>query len=112
MGEFHRDIAAAGNDDAARQVFEMVGSNVHMTIHPKIQEEVRKAEAGGGIKRESSIDKPVDPDSLARVAKALPEFSHAYEPEGLNPGRFDTFGATVMTLDGFDRTGWQKLRTL
>ena len=54
----------------------------------------------------------VDTDLMARVAKALPEFTQAFEPEGLKPEAFDAYGATVMTLDGFDKTGWQKLYTL
>ena len=97
---------------APRQVAGLVGAVAHMTIHPKIQAAVIKAEAEGTIKRRIAIDDPVDPDALARVAKALPEFKLAYEPEGLRPEEFDAFGATVMTLDGFDKTGWQKLRTL
>ncbi|WHH58799.1 transaldolase family protein [Petroclostridium sp. X23] len=96
----------------ARHVSEMVGSNVVMTIHPKYQEAVKKAEEEGTIRREISIDKPVDADALERVSKALPEFTLAYEPDGLAVKDFDTFGATVMTLEGFDVTGWQKLLTL
>ncbi|HCM28254.1 MAG: hypothetical protein A2Z99_01790 [Treponema sp. GWB1_62_6] len=95
-----------------RQVSEMVGSAVHMTIHPKIQADVIKAEAEGTIKRRIAIDDPVDADSLERVARALPEFGLAYSPDGLAPAEFDAYGGTVMTLDGFDKTGWQKLRTL
>lgn len=97
---------------APRQVTEMAGAAVHMTIHPKIQDEINKADAAGSLVRALRIDDPVDPDSLARVAKALPEFLPAYEPDGMKPGEFDTYGGTLMTLDGFDKTGWQKLYTL
>jgi hypothetical protein len=83
-----------------------------MTIHPKIQEEIRKADAEGSIQRSISIDEPVDAGSLERVAKALPEFIPAYEVDGLAAQDFDAYGATIMTLDGFDKTGWQKLYTL
>ena len=95
-----------------RQVSGMIGAAVHMTIHPKIQEEVMKADTEGTIKRRMAIDDPVDTDSIARVARALPEFNQAFDPEGLRPEEFDTFGATVMTLDAFDKTGWQKLYPL
>jgi transaldolase len=97
---------------APRQVADLVGAVAHMTIHPKIQAAIVKAEAEGSIKRRVAIDDPVDADAVARVAKALPEFALAYEPDGLRPEDFDAFGATVMTLDGFDKTGWQKLQAL
>jgi transaldolase len=97
---------------APRQVAELVGAEAHMTIHPKIQAAIAKADAEGSIKRRIAIDDPVDADAVARVAKALPEFALAYAPDGLRPEDFDTFGATVMTLDGFDKSGWQKLQAL
>ena len=95
-----------------RQVSGMVGALAHMTIHPKIQDEVIKADAAGSIQRRIAIDDPIDTDLMARVARALPEFTQAFEPDGLKPDAFDAYGATVMTLDGFDKTGWQKLYTL
>jgi transaldolase len=96
----------------ARQVAELVGGVMHMSIHPKIQALVVKADAESAIKRRVAIDDPVDLDAVARVAKALPEFVLAYEPDGLQPEEFDAFGATARTLDSFDKTGWQKLLTL
>lgn len=95
-----------------RQVAELVGSKVVMTIHPDWQRAVAQAAERGEVQRQIAIDNPVDPNAIARVAAALPEFVQAYEPEGLTLSAFDTFGATVMTLTGFDVTGWQKLRTL
>ncbi len=50
--------------------------------------------------------------AIARVRAALPEFSQAYEPDGLTPDEFDEYGAVKMTLDAFDREGWQKLISL
>ena len=97
---------------APRQVTELAGATVHMTIHPKIQDAIIKAEAEGVIQRKMAIDDPVDMEAVNRVATALPEFAQAYDPEGIRPQDFDAFGATIMTLDGFDKTGWQKLYTL
>jgi transaldolase len=97
---------------APRQVADLVGAVAHMTIHPKIQAAIVKAEAEGVIQRRISIDDPVDGDAVARVARALPEFVLAYEPDGLRQEDFGSFGGTVMTLDGFDKTGWQQLRKL
>ena len=97
---------------APRQVSELAGAVAHMTIHPKIQEEIIAADAAGTIQRRIAIDDPVDMDAVGRVARALPEFQCAFDPQGLKPEEFDAYGATVMTLDGFDKTGWQKLYTL
>jgi transaldolase len=95
-----------------RQVERMAGANVIMTIHPKIQDDLIRADAQGEASRGIMIDEPVDPEAISRVLQALPEFERAYEPNGLTPEEFDDFGATVMTLNGFDVTGWQKLREL
>ncbi len=97
----------------ARQVSELVGSDVVMTIHPSIQEIVAKADSAGAIERDpDAIEDEIDHDAVARVLSALPEFAHAYEPDALEPARFGSYGATAMTLASFDATGWQKLRTL
>lgn len=94
------------------QVAGLCGAHVHMTIHPKVQKQVIEAEQTGQLQRRPGIDDPVDAAIIERVSQALPEFARAYDPQGLKPEEFDTFGATAMTLDGFDKTGWQKLLTL
>ncbi len=94
------------------QVAGLSGADVVMTIHPGYQAAVLEAEAAGDILREPAINKPVDELAVSRVYRALPEFVQAYEPDGLRLQEFDAFGATMMTLEGFDVTGWQKLRTL
>ena len=68
---------------AAHQVAGLVGAVAHMTIHPKIQAAIVKAEAEGVIQRKISMNDAVDSDAVARVARTLPEFTLAYEPEGL-----------------------------
>jgi transaldolase len=94
------------------QVVQLVGGNFHMTIHPKIQDQIIEADKKGLIKKETSIDKAVDEAAVQRVLRAIPEYGKAYEPDGMSPGEFGDFGATKMTLDGFDKTGWQKLLAL
>ena len=83
-----------------------------MTIHPKVQAEVNKADQENPLPRREGINDPDDPALLEKVVRALPEFRLAYELDALKPEEFGKFGATVMTLDGFDKTGWQKLLTL
>ncbi|MCL1818791.1 MAG: hypothetical protein FWG35_07655 [Spirochaetaceae bacterium] len=96
----------------ARQVSELAGGVFEMTIHPRYQKMVSDAHAKGEIKTEKRIDAPVDEAVVNKVLKALPEFAQAYEPDGMSVGEFDSYGGVLMTLDGFDKTGWQKLLAL
>ncbi|MGA4507767.1 transaldolase family protein [Propionibacteriaceae bacterium G1746] len=48
----------------------------------------------------SKIDEPVDPKIMNTLLQ-IPEFVRAYEPDGMTPEEFDTFGATRRTLRGF-----------
>jgi len=96
----------------ARQVTELSGSITEMTIHPMIQELIRVADANGNIEYKVAIDNPVDPDAVEKVIRTLPEFAMAYEPDGIRVSDFDSFGATVMTLDNFDKYGWQLLKNM
>ena len=108
----YRQVLMPAAFRCARQVSELAGASVHMTIHPKIQAEIIAADADGRIERRIAIDDPVDTEAVDRVARALPEFKLAFDPDGLKIDAFDAFGGTVMTLDGFDKTGWQKLYSL
>jgi transaldolase len=47
------------------------------------------------------FDDPVDERILDELTARLPEFSRAYEPDGLSVDEFDGFGATVRTLRQF-----------
>lgn len=96
----------------ARQVSELAGAKVEMTIHPAIQKMIIESYERGDIAKVERIDAPVDAESVERVLRAIPEFKKAYEPDGLAIDGFDDFGATIMTMEGFDKTGWQKLLTL
>ena len=73
---------------------------------------VIQADRNGEIGRVERIDVPVDKAAVERVLKAFPEFRKAYEGDGMKNEEFDSFGAVIMTLDGFDKTGWQKLLDL
>ncbi len=75
---------------------ELVGGELSMTIPHAWQ--VRFNDSG--IDPVSRIDVPVDPAVLAELRK-IPDFRRAYEPGGLAPEEFDTFGSTVRTLRGF-----------
>ena len=49
---------------------------------------------------EERMDIPVRED-IMKTLLSIPEFVRAYEPDGMTPEEFDTFGATVRTLRGF-----------
>ena len=51
-------------------------------------------------KVEERMDIPVRED-IMKTLLSIPEFVRAYEPDGMTPEEFDTFGATVKTLRGF-----------
>lgn len=55
---------------------------------------------GSGYKVEPRIDEPVAP-RIMETLLSIPEFVRAYEPDGMTPEEFDTYGATVRTLRGF-----------
>jgi hypothetical protein len=106
------------NLDIVAATIDLAGAEIEMSIHPKVQDMVIAsdtagvADGGAGAPRESRIDAPVDEDAVSRVERAFPEFAAAYELDGLTIDQFDTYGGVVMTLDAFDKTGWQKLLTL
>ena len=49
---------------------------------------------------EERMDIPVRED-IMKTLLSIPEFVRAYEPDGMTPEEFDTFGATARTLRGF-----------
>ena len=76
---------------------ELVGGHF---IHSMPYEWARKANASG-IPVRNSIDEPVPPAIVEALYRLIPDFRRAYDPDGMTPAEFDTFGATVRTLRGF-----------
>jgi len=54
-----------------------------------------------GIVPEPRIDVPVDPRILDSLRSRMPDFTRAFEVDGLTPEEFDTFGASRKTLRQF-----------
>jgi transaldolase len=54
-----------------------------------------------GIAPVPRMDVPVDPALLDDLLTRVPDFARAYEPDGLAPAEFATFGASARTLRGF-----------
>jgi transaldolase len=76
---------------------ELVGGDVSLTIPYAWQVRFNAS----AIEPVSRIDEPVEPALLSELCEKLPDFRRAFEPDGLTPAEFDTYGATIRTLRGF-----------
>ena len=76
---------------------ELIGGDVVISPPFAWQEKANES----GITAEPRIEQPIDPAILAELRKIGPEFDKAYEPGGMTPSQFDTYGATVRTLRQF-----------
>lgn len=88
-------------------VVELSGGQLILSIHPKIQSLLLQPQ----VPRELFIDRPVEDKVIERL-RALPEFVRAYEPDGMRPEQFITFGVTQRTLSQFSEAGWSMLEKL
>jgi transaldolase len=79
---------------------ELVGGEVSMTIPYAWQVRFNAS----GIDPVARMHLPVDPTIIAELNKKIPDFRRAYEPDGLTPAEFDTYGPTVRTLRAFIRS--------
>ena len=76
---------------------ELVGADVVLTMPHAWQ--VRFNESG--IDPVSRIEMPVEQAYIDDLLERIPDFRRAYEPDGLAPAEFVTFGATARTLRSF-----------
>jgi len=88
----------------AHHVQELAGADVLMSVPPRVQEELLRPD----VARELHADQPVAPDITERLM-AMPEFVRCYEPDGMAPEHFLTFGLTQRTLTQFDQAGWLRI---
>lgn len=85
----------------------LAGGELIISIHPKIQQILLSSDMP---RCSDAIDKPI-PDAVIQRLSSMPEFIRAYEPEGLKPEEFITYGVTQRTLSQFVSSGWGKLKT-
>jgi len=83
---------------------ELAGAEIIMSIAPPYQEMLLSEE----LPFEKRIDHPVPKDVINKLS-ALPEFIKAYEPDGMKPEDFITYGVTQKTLAQFYEGGWKLL---
>ena len=79
------------------------GARVRMSIHPTIQDMILAANP----EKIEAIGAPADEAAISRLMQ-LDEFVRAYEPDGMKPEEFITYGATQKTLASFVEA-WAKL---
>ena len=98
-----QEDAAAMSAAAVREVVTAIIADVRargdvaMTITPSWQARFNAS----GIVPEPRMHLPVDPGILAELTARIPDFGRAYEPDGLTPAEFDTYGPTARTLRAF-----------
>lgn len=85
---------------------EMAGARVTFSITTRVQNMI----LAENPRQEERIDNPIDSGVLARLL-TIPEFVRAYEPDGLKPADFITFGVIQKLLSQFMETGWAPLET-
>lgn len=85
---------------------ELAGASLVMSIHPSYQGPFVSED----LARESRIESAVPQDALARLLE-LPEFVRAYEPDGMTPDEFMSYGLTQRTISQFIEAGWKQLET-
>jgi transaldolase len=76
---------------------ELIGGDVVITMPSSWQKRFNAS----SIEVRPRIDDPVDPNIVAELSRAFPDFVRALEPDGLSIAEFDTFGPTVRTLRAF-----------
>ena len=76
---------------------ELVGGDMVLTMPWEWQVKANQS----GHFPEPRIDVPVDPSYIAELTAKVPDFTRAYEPEGMSVHEFDTFGPVVRTLRSF-----------
>jgi transaldolase len=76
---------------------ELVGGDVSLTLPHAWQVRFN----GSGIEPSPRMDVPVDPDLVADLLARVPDFRRAYEPDGMMPQEFESFGPSARTLRAF-----------
>ena len=76
---------------------ELVGGDVILTLPYPWQVRFNAS----GIEPVARIDVPVEPALIADLSDRIPDFRRAYEPDGMTPDEFESYGASARTLRAF-----------
>ncbi len=86
---------------------ELAGAELVVSVAPPYQELFVTRQ----FPREERIAHAISPDVIDRLC-AMTEFVRAYEPDGMAPHEFVTFGPTQRTLAQFAECGWKQLESV
>ena len=81
---------------------ELAGAELIMSIFPSIQEMLLTSD----LPREERIERAIPAEVIERLSQ-IPDFVRAYEPDGMEPADFITYGVTQRTLSQFIESGWK-----
>jgi transaldolase len=76
---------------------EFVGGDVVLTMPWEWQVKYNQSD----VRPTPRMQLPVDPEIIAALYAAIPDFRRAYDPDGMAVAEFDTFGPSVRTLRTF-----------
>jgi transaldolase len=85
---------------------ELAGAEVIMSLFPSIQDML----LAGDLPREERIDVSVPANVIERLSQ-MPDFVRAYDPEGMKPSEFMTYGVAQRTLTQFWESGWKLMES-
>jgi transaldolase len=86
---------------------ELAGADLIMTMAPNAQPWF----IDDDHPREERIGSEIPKEVLERLL-LMPEFAKAYEPEGMKPSEFISYGATQRTLSQYVEAGWNLIESL
>ncbi|OQB23761.1 MAG: Transaldolase [Firmicutes bacterium ADurb.Bin182] len=87
----------------ANHITDLAGAKMIMSIAPKIADMLKDVEVF-----EERIEVPVNAGIIDSLMK-MSEFRRAYEPDGMKPEEFITFGSSNRTTAQFIECGWNPL---
>jgi transaldolase len=76
---------------------ELIGGDVIVTLPSVWQRRFNASD----VEVRPRMQDAVDPEIVDELRGHFPDFERAYEPDGLSPAEFDTFGPSVRTLRAF-----------
>ena len=85
---------------------EMAGGRLIYTINTRVQNMI----LADNPPQVEKIGNGIEADVLKKLQR-IPEFVRAYEPDGLKPEEYITYGVTQKLLSQFNETGWIPLET-
>ena len=70
-------------------------------VHRQFPPEWQRKFNASTVSVKSRIDDAVPAQALTELSEQFEDFRRAYDPKGMKPAEFDTFGATRRTLRAF-----------